>query len=98
MGRFLAVYSLLFLLAFEFAEGILRPVLTSYVQHHIESYRRATILSVKNMSRALSIAIIAPLIGAIADYWSIQTAFIVTGIILAAYAVILAVVFLIFRK
>ncbi len=98
MGWIIAVYSLLFLLAFEFAEGILRPVLTSYVQHHIESYRRATILSLKNMSRSLAVATIAPLVGAIADYWTIQAAFLISGITLLVYFAILAAVFIIFRK
>jgi len=98
ISRTAAFYVIIFFMVFEFTCGLARPVLLSYLHHHIESYRRATIISLNNMSRSLSIAIIAPLFGAIADYWSLQTAFMIIAIMLAVYFAILAAVFLIFRK
>jgi len=98
VSRTLAFYSVIFIMFFEFTDGVTKPVLVDYMQKHIESYRRATIMSLKNMSHEVSIAALLPLFGVIADFWSIQAAFLTSGIIFAVYFVILAAAFLIFRR
>jgi MFS family permease len=98
ISRAASFYVIAPVLVLQFTIGLLNPVLLSYMQHHIESYRRATILSLKNMSQSLSIAVLMPVFGAIADYWSIQSAYMISGIMIAAYFVVLAVVFLVFRR
>lgn len=98
MGTFAKVYSIAFIMAYVFAAGLIMPVVIDYMQRHIESYRRATIMSFQNMSQSLSIAVIGPFVGVIADAWSIQAAFMISGIALAIYFVILAAVFLVFNR
>jgi sugar phosphate permease len=46
----------------------------------VESNKRATILSASNLAQTLGMAIIAPLLGYVADLWSINTAYFFAGI------------------
>ena len=56
------------------ARGLNGPLLLGYVNQLIPSDVRATVLSVKSMVSRLLFSIIGPLIGGIADGWSLSTA------------------------
>ncbi|MBI2128776.1 MFS transporter [Candidatus Woesearchaeota archaeon] len=72
-----------------FIGGFSEPVLEDYVNKHIQTHHRATILSLKNLGGDLLFSILSPILGYLADLWSIQTAFLISAIILFADLVIL---------
>ncbi len=62
--------------------GSLRSVtISTYINRRIGSEQRATILSLQALLFALLIAAAEPALGAIADTWSLQLTFFVTGLI-----------------
>jgi MFS family permease len=75
LSVFSQVWAILFILLFTFTRGISGPILKDYVNKHIDSSIRATVLSVQSLVGRLIFTIIAPFIGYAADIYSIQTAF-----------------------
>ena len=69
------------------------PVMEDYIHTRIPSNRRATIFSIKNMMTSLLFAIISPFLGHMVDLWSVQTAFLLMGVILIVITIIFAIVF-----
>tara|TARA_B100000900_G_C20592322_1_gene722076 strand:+ start:1506 stop:2696 length:1191 start_codon:yes stop_codon:yes gene_type:complete len=63
--------------------GYATPLLRNYINQHTESNVRATVMSIRSFIIRISFAIIAPLIGWIADKQSLGSAFIVMSIIIA---------------
>ncbi len=55
--------------------GLQTPVLENYINHRIDSRRRATILSVQNVAMSLILAAVNPLGGIIADRFGLQSVF-----------------------
>ncbi|MGV8980187.1 MFS transporter [Clostridium sp.] len=62
------------------ARGIYRPVTTKYLNKHIPSDKRATVLSFQSLACNLSVAIAFPLMGVLKDHENIFTTHIVMGI------------------
>jgi MFS family permease len=67
------------------ARGIYRPVTTKYLNKHIPSDKRATILSFQSFAANMAVAIVFPLMGVLKDHEDIFT----THLILAATMLIL---------
>jgi len=65
-----------------------RPLFEHYINFHIRSKRRATVLSTINMMERLGAAILYPVIGFVADV-SLQLAFLVLGIATVIFAILL---------
>ncbi|MFH1228872.1 MAG: MFS transporter, partial [Candidatus Aenigmatarchaeota archaeon] len=64
--------------------GLSRNVLfTNYFNKHISSSKRATVLSTISMLRRLSIAVLNPFVGMLAD-WSFPTTLVLIGVIALA--------------
>jgi cyanate permease len=57
-----------------------RPLFASYINKHVPSSERATILSTISMLRRFLVAIINPIVGMLVD-WSLNYTFILIGII-----------------
>jgi MFS family permease len=55
--------------------GLQNPVLATYVNRHIPSSHRATILSVQNLAGNLILAVLQPMSGFIADRLGLQATF-----------------------
>ncbi|MBD3309835.1 MFS transporter [Candidatus Woesearchaeota archaeon] len=55
--------------------GMVEPVINDYINKHVESHHRATVISLQKFSGHLAIAILAPIFGWAADMWSISVAF-----------------------
>lgn len=62
--------------------GYATPLLRNYINQHTESDVRATVMSIRSFIIRLSFAIIAPLVGWIADHKDLSSAFIFMGFII----------------
>lgn len=87
MGKFSFFFAFIFIFFGEFAWGFTTPIMNHYVNQHIESHHRATILSIKTLMQQLIWSIAGPFIGYFADIWSIQTAFLILAGIIALIAI-----------
>ena len=91
VGSHMSYLSLLVLFLFYANRGYATPLLRNYINIHTESNVRATVMSVRSFIIRISFAIIAPLIGWIADKQSLGKAFFSMGIIASigcAYCII----------
>jgi len=86
MSAFSFYLGFIFLLLGEFCWGFSRPILKHYINEHIDSSHRATILSISSMFHQLVIAIFSPILGWITDLWTLQTALFVQGTIVIIIA------------
>jgi sugar phosphate permease len=64
----------------QIARGIYRPVTTKYLNKHIPSDKRATVLSFQSLACNMSVAIAFPLMGILKDHENIFTTHMVLGI------------------
>ena len=64
----------------QIARGIYRPVTTKYLNKHIPSDKRATVLSFQSLACNMSVAIVFPLMGILKDNENIFTAHMVLAI------------------
>jgi MFS family permease len=74
----------------QIARGIYRPVTTKYLNKHIPSDKRATVLSFQSLACNMSVAIAFPLMGMLKDHENIFTTHMVLGIamiILTAFTI-----------
>lgn len=70
------------------ARGIYRPVTTKYLNKHIPSDKRATILSFQSLCTNLSVAAAFPLMGILKDHSDIFTTHLVLAIVMFALTLI----------
>jgi len=80
MGNFIYVFSFSFVFLHQFVRGFSTPVIEDYINKLTGSETRATILSIQNMSRRLFYVAIVPIIGWIADVYSLLQALTILGI------------------
>lgn len=79
LSSFSSLWILPFALLFYFVRGINAPILNDYINQHISSDMRATVLSVKGLVLRLIFVILGPFAGWVADIYSLQTALLVSG-------------------
>ena len=82
IGQFLLPWAIIILLLHQTINGYLPPLLRGYLNKEIPSEKRATMLSINNLSSELPFIMFAPLIGRIADVYSLNSAYFSSGIIL----------------
>lgn len=75
----LSYAGLAILLVFYIFRGFATPILKGYINQMTFSEMRATVLSIRNFVIRLMFAAIAPFIGWLNDYYSLQTALLVTA-------------------
>jgi len=71
---------IIFLFLQQFARGYRMPVFQKYINKHIPSDKRATILSIQSFSHAIVIAVCAPLFGLLLDKTDIYLSHLVIGV------------------
>jgi MFS family permease len=89
MGKYSFYFGFLFIFLGEFIWGFTNPIIGHYINEHVESHHRATVLSINAMSHQVIWAIFAPLLGLFADIWTLQTALLIQAGIVAFIAVII---------
>lgn len=68
-----------------------RPIFVDVIGDHIESHQRATVLSIESQLKSLTVMILAPTIGFLADHYNFSVVFITLGIIMLITSQILSV-------
>lgn len=80
MGAVKVWFGVFAILFQQIARGIYRPVTTKYLNKHIPSDKRATVLSFQSLACNMSVAIAFPLMGILKDHQNIFTTHMVLGI------------------
>jgi len=87
-----SIYIILILFFSEFAFGFAKPVIYEYINKHVESHNRATILSLNGFFQSMLLVIFSPIIGYLTDTISLNTALIWQGAITFLVGVIFTVI------
>jgi ABC-type dipeptide/oligopeptide/nickel transport system permease subunit len=82
IGLAAAIFSTIIGVTVGAVAGLQNPVLATYVNRHIPSSHRATILSVQNLVGNLILAFLQPLGGSIADRFGLQGTFLMFGAVI----------------
>ena len=98
MSRGLLIIGVIFPMLWAFTGGVFEPVISDYMNKHIESDHRATVLSLHVLMIQLFQTITAPFIGYIVDFWNLKMAFSMAVLILLIDLFILLAVFYIIRR
>jgi hypothetical protein len=80
------VYAQIIFPFMNFAVFLSQPTITDYLNRRVPTEQRATVISLTNLARSLVLIPAAPLLGVLADEASLQTSFLVGGIVTAALA------------
>jgi len=88
LGLFSNYFGILIIFIFGTFRGLLKPFLSTIINHEAPSEMRATIISVQSMISSLSFTIIAPLLGYYADLYSSQTAFLIAAGLIGSLSLI----------
>ncbi|MBL7997668.1 MAG: MFS transporter [Candidatus Kapabacteria bacterium] len=83
-GTFAALWSLPFVLCFYVVRGLNNPIFNTYINRIVPGDRRATVLSVRQLTTRLVFSVFGPVAGWIADETSQQVALYVSGAVFAA--------------
>lgn len=90
MSYWFVVFGFSFIFIQQFIRGFANPVLQDYTNKHLTSEKRATLLSIQNLSGKLMFSIFGPLYGYFADKYSLSTALLITAItFLIAYSLLM---------
>ena len=94
MGFFVFWFSFLFIFFQQFVRGFSGPVLSDYVNKLSNGESRATIISISSMFFHLLYALTIPVIGWVADVYSIsQALFVIGGTVVIASSFILSILY-----
>ena len=90
MGFFVSIAGVLMLFFGQAALGFMTPVIGDYINRHVESHHRATVLSLNGFFGSVMTIISAPIFGYIADIISLLSALLIMGISVFALGIPLA--------
>ena len=93
MAVFNPIFGFMFIWFHQFQRGFGRPIISGYIHEHVESERRATVISVQGMVQRLATVPALPLLGYAVDLWSLSTALIIA----AGSVIVLAGLLFLFR-
>jgi len=89
--RNLPLLIILFYLIYYIIRNLRRPFMLDYLSDVINKDERATMLSIESQLRTVIIIVLAPILGAIADYWGLWIMFEIAFISMAAFYLIISV-------
>ncbi len=98
MSRLSPFFGVVFPLVLALNWGIFFPVINDYLNKHIESHHRATVLSLHELVVQFFATLSAPVFGWIFDFWSLTEVFNTMVVILIINLLILVGVFTIIRR
>ena len=90
--------ALILISSMSFMAGIRNTLVSNGINKHTDSYHRATVLSVQSMSKSITYAIFAPIIGYFTDIFSPSAAFLLMGISLFIFFIYYFVLSLINKR
>lgn len=89
MSRFLFLWSICFILLQQITMATHEPILKNYLNRHITSDIRATMLSVQNMAGNLVFAVTAPFLGSFVDKSGLENALLIFALVIIVFSVVL---------
>jgi MFS family permease len=92
------IIAILFIAISSFASGVRDIFVEKEINIHTKSYHRATVISIKSISKSLMYAVFAPLIGLFVDIYSPNAAFLMMGIGLFIFLIYIILLFKLYDK
>jgi MFS family permease len=84
MGKYVSLFGVLAIFLGQFVWGFIKPVIWDYINRHVESHHRATVLSLEGFAQSIIFIALGPVFGYLADYFSIAYALFIEGIVVLA--------------
>ena len=81
-----SLFGLIFILIIYLLRGIVTPILRNEININTTSNKRATVLSVRSFIIRISFAICAPILGYIAENYSLASSFYILAIIVGLFS------------
>jgi len=91
LGYNASVFGLIFILLIYLLRGIVTPILRNEINENTTSNKRATVLSVRSLIIRISFAISAPILGYIADNYSLAISFYCLAIVVGFFSILSAI-------
>jgi MFS family permease len=91
LGYNASVFGLIFILLIYLLRGIITPILRNAINENTTSNKRATVLSVRSLIIRISFAITAPILGYIADNYSLAISFYGLAIAVGFFSILSAI-------
>jgi len=90
LGINTSIFGLIFILIIYLLRGVVTPILRNEINENTTSNKRATVLSVRSFIIRISFAICAPILGYLADNYSLSYSFYVLAIIVGLFSILSA--------
>ena len=91
LGYNTSVYGLIFILFIYLLRGLVTPILRNAINENTTSNKRATVLSIRSLIIRISFAISAPILGYIADNYSLAISFYGLAIVVGFFSILSAI-------
>ena len=91
LGYNTSLFGLIFILFIYFLRGLVTPILRNAINKNTTSNKRATVLSVRSLIIRISFAISAPILGFIADNYSLTISFYCLAIVVGFFSILSAI-------
>ena len=88
LGMNNSLFGLIFILIIYLLRGIVTPILRNEININTTSNKRATVLSIRSFTIRISFAICAPILGYIAESYSLANSFYVLGIVIGVFSLL----------
>tara|TARA_E500000331_G_C17271251_1_gene719355 strand:- start:7216 stop:8352 length:1137 start_codon:yes stop_codon:yes gene_type:complete len=90
LGFNITLFGLIFVVLIYLLRGIVTPILRNAINENTPSNKRATVLSIRSFIIRISFAISAPILGYIADNYSISYSFYAIALIVGVFSILAA--------
>ena len=91
LGFNASVFGLIFILLIYLLRGIVTPILRNAINENTTSNKRATVLSIRSLIIRISFAISAPILGYIADNYTLAISFYGLAIVVGFFSILSAI-------
>ena len=91
LGSNITMFGLFFVVLIYLIRGIITPILRNEINKNTTSNKRATVLSIRSFIIRISFAISAPILGYIADHYSISYSFYAIALIVGFFSILAAI-------
>ncbi len=88
LGLNSSIFGLIFIFIIYFIRGVVTPILRNQINVNTTSNKRATVLSIRSFIIRISFAICAPILGYIADNYSLANSFYILAIIVGFFSLL----------
>ena len=90
VGYNMTLFGLFFIVFIYLLRGIVTPILRNVINENTTSNKRATVLSIRSFIIRISFAIFAPILGFLADDYSLSTSFFILAIAVGFFSILSA--------